>query len=142
MIGRDEIGRLCLEHDRFMAEARESLRTSPVSAFDPGALVYKDHDNNAPEPPSEGDPWAGWTQWLRGHLDLERQSFREEIENALVDLIGLLRRDWEADIRKAATERDAEIAHLRGQVEVLTRLYAGKSADVHDLPNWRPKDVA
>jgi hypothetical protein len=38
MISRDEIRHLCLEHDRFMAEARESLRMP---------LIYKDCDNGA-----------------------------------------------------------------------------------------------
>jgi len=38
MISRDEIRRLCLEDDKFMAEARESLRMP---------LIYKDCDNGA-----------------------------------------------------------------------------------------------
>src|SRR5262245_29192509 len=127
---RDEITELCRQHDRFMAEhTSEPIRRPPVSESDTDGLIYKDHDNNAPAPASEGDPWAGWNAWLAGHLAIERQSIREEVENALVDLIKLLRKDWEADIRKAVTERGAEIAHLRGQVETLTRLYAGKSAD-------------
>jgi hypothetical protein len=53
-----------------------------------------------------------------------------------------LREEWHEEVKTALAKRDAEIANLRGQVETLTRLYAGKSADVVDLPNWKPKDVA
>jgi len=139
---REEIRELCIAHDKQMAEDREWLaRRGQARPFvrksdDPAGLIFKTVENE-PAPASEGDPWAGWNAWMGAHLD----NLRAEIENALVDLVVLLRKDWEQDIRRAVTERDAEIAHLRGQVEVLTRLYASKSADIHDLP-MRPKDVA
>src|SRR5262249_37787549 len=88
---RRELAELCRIHDRMMAEAAsERMRRPPVSESDPDGLIYKDYDNSAPAPAPEADPWAGWNAWLRGHLDIERQSIREEVENALVELIVLL----------------------------------------------------
>jgi hypothetical protein len=76
----------------------------------------------------------GWNAWMRGHLDIERQAIREELEGALVEIIVELRKEWHDEVKTALAKRDAEIANLRGQVETLTRLYAGKTADVTELP--------
>jgi len=153
MVSRDEIAHLCAEHDKLMIEhdqwlaRREAAGAAPVQKSDDLGLVYKDHDNSepapAPEPDgAETDPWAGWNAWMRGHLAVERQAIREELEGTLVEIIVGLRKEWREEVTKAVAERDKEIEHLKGQVEVLTRMFVGKSADVVDLPNWRPKDVA
>jgi hypothetical protein len=137
MISRAELGELYRADDEARAEHAEWQARRQAQAR-PFVRTQEETPADTPEP----DPWAGWNAWMRGHLDIERRSICEEVENALVELVVLLRKDWHDDIKKAITERDAEIVHLRGQVETLTRLYAGKSADIHDLPNWRPKDVA
>jgi len=142
---RDEIARLSAEHDKLMSEhrawlaRREAAGAAPVQKSDDLGLVYKDHDNSEPAAASETDQWAGWNAWMRGHLDIERRSIFEEVEKALVDLVIELRKEWYEEMKKAITKRDAKIARLEGQVETLTRLYAGKSASIVDR---RPKDVA
>jgi hypothetical protein len=146
---RRELRDLMQAHDRMMIEdqewmaRREAASGAPVQKSDEPAVLYREHYDSAPASAgAETDEWAGWNAWMRGHLDIERQSIRGELEGTLVRIIVELRKEWREEVTKAVAERDAEIAHLRGQVEVLTRLYAGKSADVVDLPNWKPKDVA
>jgi len=38
---RDEIRELCIAHDKFMAEAREEIRSPPVSETEGAGLIYK-----------------------------------------------------------------------------------------------------
>ena len=52
---RDEIRELCIAHDKFMAEAREEIRSPPVSETEDAGLIYKEYDNNALPAGSEGD---------------------------------------------------------------------------------------
>jgi hypothetical protein len=126
MIGRDEIRRLCLEHDRFMAEARESLRRSPIRESDPGALVYKAMDNNALVAAPAADAEAS---------DVETLHALNEFSAALVEKFKVLER---------------ENAYLRGQLDALLTLI-GKSEkfsnmaahSVVDLPkNFWKRDAA
>jgi hypothetical protein len=153
---RDEIRALCTEADCWLAEERDWLAQrqaqgwSPVSKSDTDAgLIFKTINatpaaaahHAAPSIETKADltetdkkNLADWNAWIRGHLDIERQAIREELERALVEIIVELRKERREEIEKAVAKRDAEIAHLRGQVETLTRLYAGKSADVTELP--------
>jgi len=158
---RRQLAELYREHDRMMTEdnawlaKREAEREALMRKSDAEGVLYREQDGNAQgratptdagpknESAAETDEWAGWNAWMRGHLDIERQAIREELETTLVELIVELRKKWREEVTKAVAKRDKEIANLRGQVETLTRLYAGKSADVIDLPsNWKPKDVA
>jgi hypothetical protein len=52
---RDEIAEVCRAHDKFMIEAREWLRSSPVSESDDAGLIFKDNDNNALAPAPQPD---------------------------------------------------------------------------------------
>jgi hypothetical protein len=126
----------------FGSAVGEPAGAAPVAKSEPGlGLVYRTQENaqasgaatdHAPSEPD--DPWKDWNEWVKAHLRIERQSIREELEGMLVAIIVELREDWREEITKAVAERDTEIAHLRGQVEVLTRLYAGKSDNVAELP--------
>jgi hypothetical protein len=71
--------------------------------------------------------WSGWEQWLRGHLDIERDKM----------LRGFAERMSQYVHEKLAS-RDAKIAKLEAQVETLLTLLAvpksaAKSADVVEL---------
>jgi hypothetical protein len=140
MISRDEIRHLCLEHDRFMAEARESLRRSPVSESDRDGLIYKDYDNNAllAVPAAEGEPPFA-----------EGEPFNDDQTETLAMLVAG-ERDLARDERAAEIAAlNVKIAELRGKLDaVLTMLGKSdtvsnlKSGDVLDVPNWRRRDVA
>jgi hypothetical protein len=60
-ITREEIARLCAEHERLMAEAREPIRRWPASKTDNGGLLYKDYDGNAPAPAPQPDAAANFS---------------------------------------------------------------------------------
>jgi hypothetical protein len=121
MISRDEIRHLCLEHDRFMAEARESLRRS----------LHYDNGAQAAVPVPEPEP------------------FDAAQSDVLARLVALVQDGEQAEREKALAERDARITRLDGKVEALLALLGKsvnlpdlKSADVIDVPNWRKRDVA
>jgi len=144
------------EHEQWLAR-REATREAPMrksnAATEQNAQASAAPPDTGPASSTETDAeltetdkknLEGWNAWLRAHIAIERQSIREELEGTLIEIIVELRAERDAEIKKAVAERDAEIAHLRGQVEVLTHMFAGKSTDTNvvDLPNWRPRDVA
>ena len=140
---RRELARLCAEHDQMMTEheqwmaRREAASGAPVQKSDEPSVLYRVTDNNSlqPAPEPDAEPSDTGVNFFGDERD-------EQLIQAIGEVIYELRKEWRAEIKAAIDKRDTEIAHLRGQVETLTRLYAGKSADVVDLPNWRPKDVA
>src|SRR5262245_59822178 len=90
----------------------------------PAGLIYRTQEETPANTPDEPDPWTGWNAWMRGHLHIERQSMREEVAKAVVDLVIELRKDWHEEIRKAISERDTKITRLEAQLETLTRMLA------------------
>jgi hypothetical protein len=134
MISRDEIGHLCQEHDRFMAEAREWLRRSPVSESDTDGLIYKHYDNSAQAAVPVPEP----------------EPFDAAQSDVLARVVAVVQDREQAELEKALAERDARITRLDGKVEALLALLGKsvnlpdlKSAEVVDLPKnfWR-RDAA
>jgi len=140
---RRELAELYAADDRLRAEhadwlaRREAASGAPVQKSDEPGILYRVTDNNSLRPAPEPDAEPSDTG-----VNLFGDERDEQLVQAIGEVIYELRKEWRAEIKAAIDKRDTEIAHLRGQVETLTRLYAGKSADVVDLPNWRPKDVA
>jgi len=107
-ITREEIRRLCIAHDRFMAEqASEPIRRPPVSETEDASLIYKDYDNGEPTAAATVEPadWSGWENWLAGHIAIEREKNFDTIADAMDHLISELR-----------AERDAELGKVRGEL--------------------------
>jgi len=135
-ITREEIRQLCIEHDRFMAEAREAERSAYMQRKHPGGdLVYKTTED-ASLPASEPEPEPFY----------EPQAFNELQADTLAHLINELRDEWRKD-------HAVEIAELRGQVSALLTLLGQKMGNVpidtkteaevvELLPNWRKNHVA
>jgi len=100
MVSRDEIARLCAEHDRMMAEASEPIRSPPVSETDDAALVYKttwSEPEPAPEPaPSDDEAYPPLSD------------LREAIAEFVVE--------W---TNRKLVERDRRIASLEGDIREL-----------------------
>ena len=126
-ITREEIRQLCIAHDRFMAEqASETIRKPPVSENDESDLIFKDFDNGtlqAAAGTAEGEQdWSGWESWIRGHLNIERETIFTVVGDVLAE------RDAEV------TKLRSEIAELKGRVDVLLSLVTKGGADVVSLP--------
>ena len=135
-ITRDEIADVCRAHDKFMIEAREWLRSPPVSEPDDPGIVYKEYDNSEPAPAPVADAdWSGWERWLRAHLNIERRGLLEALEKDIADIIAEMRKERDAELLKLR----AEVAELKGRTDVLISLLQTKGGDVVDLPqaSWR-----
>src|SRR5215471_1837597 len=114
--------RLRQEHEQWFVQ-RGAEREALVREKGPDGFLYREHENNALVPgtaadsePSEGEltetdkkNLAGWNAWMRGHLDIERQAIREELEGALVTIIVELRKEWYDEVKTALAKRDAEM---------------------------------
>src|SRR6516164_9395408 len=98
---RAYIDEVCREDDRLRAEraweaTRRLKESSMVRKSAPG-VIYRDvapAENRADEnvlqctqpvtsPALSTDEWAGWEQWLRGHLDIERSRLLAAFGEAL-----------------------------------------------------------
>lgn len=91
--------------------AAEVRRSEPVQRNDnDDDLVYKTTTRN------EGD--GDW---------------RETVAVAIAEVTAHER----AFYRQEFSQRDARIAALEAKLDVLTKLFASKAADVVDLPNWK-----
>jgi len=131
---RRELRELCRAHDRFMAEARyaehqsEPVRRPYVRRNAEGdELVYREAENALlSAPTSDAEP------------------FSEEQRDVIVRVVAMLQDQEEANCEKGISALRAEIAELRGKVDMLTAILAGDRTKsvVIDLPNWRRKDVA
>jgi hypothetical protein len=95
------------EHREFMAQ-REALATPPVSETDDAGLVYKDYQGNASQAAATAEneqaDWSGWENWLRAHLDNERERLFDIIGDAM---------DAMAEQERNAVER--QIAELKSE---------------------------
>jgi hypothetical protein len=112
-------------HDLIFGESREPLESPPVKRNGgAGGLVYKRFQTQPAPAPEPQPDYSGWEQWLRGHLDIERQATREEFEGALVEIMGELRKDWHAQHNKALIVRDRRIAALEGELREVKGLLA------------------
>jgi hypothetical protein len=106
--------------------ASKRMRRPPVSASDPGALVYKDFENGAlaAVPTDEAEPLDEAESFDDGMA--EPEPFYEPFDDEQVDVLGrviALERDFQRDERaKELAERDARIARLEGKVEALLAL--------------------
>jgi len=122
-----------------ISERREPAGGASVRKSDASGLLYRQHDDalqaHAPDSaptPSNGDDneWKGWNAWMRGHLDNER----EVIAQAIGEVAAMLREEWRDEFKDAIAKRDATIARLEGQVEMLVRMLgSGKTADVIEV---------
>jgi hypothetical protein len=117
-------------HDHIMADVRftkqrgdlvytEPTGGTPVSKINDPGIVYKRFETQPAPAPEPQPDYSGWEQWLRSHLDIERQATREEFEGALVEIMGELRKDWHAEHNKALIVRDRRIAALEGEIREL-----------------------
>jgi len=139
---RDEIRELCIAHDKFMAEAREEIRSPPVSETEDAGLIYKEYDNNALPAGSEGD--------ADEVSDAPPGIFGDWRDQALAEAMGIClaetRKEMRAERAAEIAPLKTEIAELRGQVSaLLTMLGAGdkaKDASIIALPNWRKRTDA
>ena len=138
---RDEIARVCAEHDRLMAEAAEEQKSQAEDT-----VVFKTHENaQVTEPSSEGS-FGDWRDEVLSEaigelVAHERQREREERGEAIAPL----KREIAERVTENARLRE-EVAELRGQVSALLAMFGGgkaKGADIIDLiPNWRKPDAA
>ena len=115
---RRELAELFRAHDQMMAEQR---------ANDPGEeLVFKVMEDARPSLP-------------------EPEPFTEYQSDVLVQVIVELRKEWREKRDEAIAPLKAEIADLKGKLDVVLTLLGQKefkSADVFDLPDWRQRDAA
>jgi hypothetical protein len=131
-ITRDEIARLCAEHDGFLAEcASEQPVRALVQKSDAGAgLVYRMTEN---EPAA-----APVADAVLSDSDLAAD---DPLGYAMVKFTEACDRRFE--------RLERENSYLRGQIDTLLAMLGKsemvsnlKAADVLDLPDWRKRDVA
>ena len=133
---RDEIARVCAEHDRLMAEAAEEQRSQAEET-----LVFKTHENaQVTEPSTEGSValFGDWRDEVLSEaigevVARERQREREERGEAIAPL--------KREIADLKGKLDA-VAELKGKVDALLTLLQGAKAEVIGLPRRRPSDAA
>ena len=133
-ITRDEIARLCAEHDRFLAEcaSEQTVRALVRKSDNPAGLVFRTTESApAPAATAAAEPSAA-------PFDVQ------QLEDALVELVVLERKLTRSERDAAIAPLTVEIAELRGKLDaVLTILSGDKSKSaVIDVPNWRRRDVA
>jgi hypothetical protein len=124
---KDEIARVCAEHDRLMAEAAEEQRSQAEDA-----LVYKTHEDaqvTVSELPSE-ESVARFGDW------------RDVVSEAIGTALALDRQRERAEREDSLAPLRREVAELRGQVSALLTLLQGAKAEVIGLPRKRPSDAA
>src|SRR5262245_10863960 len=107
---RQQITDLCREHDRFMIEAREWLRSPPMSAAEREGILRRDYDGNA----------------LVDVPAAAAASFDEQPYPSLDVLLDGLADGVRALIDRELGLRDARIATLEGKIDVLTSLIGGQ----------------
>jgi hypothetical protein len=148
-ITRDEIADVCRAHDKFMIEAREWVRSPPVSETDDAGLVYKQHDNSEPahaatreQQASEGD-WSAWETWIAGHLANARAELLDTVTRAVGEVIGRERAATRQERDAELLKLKSEIAELRGKIDTLLSLMT-KGGSVVDLPRggWKRDGAA
>ena len=123
-----------IEDDRLRAERaweakRRPKESSMVRKSAPG-VIYRDvapAENRADEnalrctqpvtsPASSTDEWAGWEQWLRGHLDIEGSRLRTSVG----EVLGEMRRNMLDQIEPQLEKQLAKIAALELKLAQLT----------------------
>jgi hypothetical protein len=118
------------EHEAWLA--RRKAERAQARKTDASGLLHRTSPDNEPPPAPEpdADGWQGWEQWMRGHLDNER----EVVAQAIGEVAAVLRKEWQDEFKDAIAKRDAEIANLRGQVDMLVRMLGGgKTADIVEV---------
>ena len=123
-----------IEDDRLRAERaweakRRPKESSMVRKSAPG-VIYRDvapAENRADEnalrctqpvtsPELSTDEWAGWEQWLRGHLDIEGSRLRTSVG----EVLGEMRRNMLDQIEPQLEKQLAKIAALELKLAQLT----------------------
>jgi len=138
-ITRDEIRQLCIAHDKFMAEAREEIRSPPVSEIDNPGILYREYDNSEPAPAAADDAGDSDGDW------------QEAVAEGIAEAGDYLRKEMHQEFAGELLKRDREIAALRNELCEVTGFVSGvlaalgkpspptdsKAADVVDLPHTR-----
>jgi len=123
-----------IEDDRLRAgrawEAKRRLKDAPLVQKSAPGVIYRDvapAENRADEnalrctqpvtsPASSTDEWAGWEQWLRGHLDIEGSRLRTSVG----EVLGEMRRNMLDQIEPQLEKQLAKIAALELKLAQLT----------------------
>ena len=133
---RAYIDEVCREDDRLRAEraweaTRRLKESSMVRKSAPG-VIYRDvapAENRADEnalrctqpvtsPAVSTNEWAGWEQWLRGHLDIEGSRLRTSVGEVLGEMRRNMLDQIEPQLAKIAA-LELKLAQLTGAVDVL-----------------------
>ena len=141
MISKDEIDRLCREHDQWIERAKDEAESVYAQRNTPkGGLVFKDNENAlVSRPPEEFDE------------NYQSSSFTEQQRDAIAYALHLMRAETRDERDQAIAPLEREISYLKGQLDTLLRLGGVSPAkpresksggSVIDLPNWRRRDVA
>ena len=117
--------------ERAWEAKRRPKEPSMVRKSAPG-VIYRDvapAENRADEnalrctqpvtsPASSTDEWAGWEQWLRGHLDIEGSRLRTSVGEVLGEMRRNMLDQIEPQLAKIAA-LELKLAQLTGAVDVL-----------------------
>ena len=144
MISKDEIDRLCREHDQWIERAKdEAERLNAQRSCLKGELVFKDNEDAlvSRTAPATYD----------ADNDYVPTHFTEQQADAIGYALHLMRAEALEEREQAIAPLEREIAFLRGQLDAVLKMGGispakprerKSSADVIDLPNWRRRNVA